>query len=104
MFLDPFPGEPGESEKGQIERVLLVNKAEIIPKIAESKKKTNPLALITPSIFIQNRFDVHGALLGSKQPGSNSLAFLIFSATCCRGVEKSPHGVLSTQYSTGKAP
>jgi hypothetical protein len=66
MLFYLFPGEPRKGEKGQIERVLLVNVAEIIPKIAESKKKTNPLALITPSIFIQNRFNVHGALLECK--------------------------------------
>jgi hypothetical protein len=66
LLPDPFPREPEKGEKGQIERVLLVNVAEIIPKIAESEKKTNPFALISHSIFIQNRFNIHGALLCSE--------------------------------------
>ena len=55
---------PGELEEDKIVvRTFLVNTAKIIPQIAESKKKTKPLALIAIAILIQDLFTIHSALL-----------------------------------------
>jgi hypothetical protein len=61
---DAMSFTPGEAYDGEIlGRALLLNPAEIIPQIAESKKKTQPLALITVAILVQDLFNIHGALL-----------------------------------------
>jgi hypothetical protein len=57
----PAPGEPHDEEI--VATALLLNPAEMIPQIAESQKKTQPLALIAVAILIQDLFNVHGALL-----------------------------------------
>jgi hypothetical protein len=55
---------PREAHEGEIfGRTLLLNPAEMIPQIAESQKKTQPLALITVAILVQDLFNIHGALL-----------------------------------------
>ena len=49
---------PGELEEEKIVvRAFLLNTAKVIPKIAESKKKTQPLALIAVAILIQDLFN-----------------------------------------------
>jgi hypothetical protein len=57
----PAPGKPYDGEI--VVQALLLNPAEIIPKIAESKKKTQPHALIAVAILFQNLFNIHGDLL-----------------------------------------
>lgn len=69
----PVPGEPHDCEI--IVRALILNAAEIIPQIAESQKKTQPLALITVAILIQDLFNIHGALLGPEMAWSKPFMF-----------------------------
>ena len=58
------PGEPQEVEI--VVRTLLLNATEMIPQIAESKKKTKPIARIATAILIQDFFNIHSTLLIKK--------------------------------------
>ncbi len=70
----PVPGKLHDDKI--VVRALLLDAAERIPQIAESQKKTQPLALIAVAILIQDLFNIHDALLGPEVVWSKPFTLL----------------------------